>query len=264
MKRVLLTSNGDDLSLNLALSLLKNGCRVVLAGNKIQLSNSFKKVNGLDGDENTQKGITVVDLDENGNESTVNEVICNSWKIMGQIDALVHCYGYEGDLTTPLDLSERELDKILKFNFKLTWMVCKALGRQMREHKSGGSFILLTSIIGTERGLYPGSAAYGSCLAAENHLARALALELGKYHIRVNAVARGLHDSDAFVKKNSETKNVKSLKGAVPLQRWLDVKNDLASLIFYLVDDDSSFITGTVIFADGGQSIVRPRMRSYM
>jgi len=271
-KKVLLTSNGDEVSFNLALNLVKNGCRLVVAGNASQLfrnaAESLMNCVAVDegSDRKTEKVVQVVEMDLNGNasEAIVDEAVDRAWHLLGQIDALVNCYAYEGDITPPLDLTEEELDKILRDNLKVTWLVCKAAGKRMRDYGIGGSFILLTSIIGTERGLYPGSAAYGSCLAGVNHLSRALAMELGKYKIRVNAVARGLHKSDAFIKTVSEEKQQKSVKDIVPLQRWLDVQNDLTSMVSYLVSDDSSFTTGIVIFVDGGQSIVRPRMRSYM
>eukprot|EP01018_Ginkgo_biloba_P003292 Gb_27390 [translate_table: standard] len=265
-KRVLVTSNGDEVSFNLALNLVRTGCRLVLAGNGSQLGIAAERImNSMDeGGERRAENVEVIDLNVNGSEQTVDGAVDRAWQSLGAIDAFVSCHTYEGDLTMPLDLHEEEFDKILGVNLKGTWIVCKAVGKRMRDYGIGGSFIFVTSIIGTERGLYPGAAAYGSCLAGVHHLARALAMELGKYKIRVNAVARGLHNLDAFPSTVSEEKREEKAKDIVPLQRWLDVKNDLASTVLYLVGDDSSFMTGTVIFVDGGQSIVRPRMRSYM
>ena len=90
------------------------------------------------------------------------------------------------------------------------------------------------------------------------------ALEIGKHKIRVNAIARGLHLHDEFPLSVGKDRAEKLVKEAVPLQRWLDVKNDLASTVIYLISDGSRYMTGTTIFVDGAQSIVRPRMRSYM
>lgn len=71
-----------------------------------------------------------------------------------------------------LQLAEDEFKKIVKINFMAPWYLLKAVGRKMRDHGSGGSVILLTSIIGAERGLYPGAAAYASCLAGLQQLVR--------------------------------------------------------------------------------------------
>ncbi|KAL2611463.1 hypothetical protein R1flu_023155 [Riccia fluitans] len=71
----------------------------------------------------------------------------------------------------------------------------------MRETEKG-SIIFITSISGTERGIYPGVSMYGTSIAAIHHLTKMMAMELGKYGIRVNAVSCGLTISnDLFESK---------------------------------------------------------------
>lgn len=89
-------------------------------------------------------------------------------------------------------------------------------------------------------------------------------MEIGKYQIRVNAIARGLHLQDEFPLSVGRERAEKLVKEAAPLERWLDVKNDLASTVIYLISDGSCYMTGTTIYVDGAQSITRPRMRSFM
>lgn len=89
-------------------------------------------------------------------------------------------------------------------------------------------------------------------------------MELGKHKIRVNAVCRGLHLGDKFPLSVGEEKAEKATGEVMPLRRWLDPDKDLASTVLYLVGDDSRFMTGTTIYVDGAQSIVRPRMRSFL
>lgn len=72
----------------------------------------------------------------------------------------------------PLELAENEFKKIVKINFMAAWFLLKAVSRRMRDSKSGGSIVFLTSIMGAERGIYPGSAAYGSSLAGVQQLVR--------------------------------------------------------------------------------------------
>lgn len=90
------------------------------------------------------------------------------------------------------------------------------------------------------------------------------ALEIGKYQIRVNAIARGLHLEDEFPLSVGKERAEKLVNDANPLRRWLDVENDIASTVIYLISDGARYMTGTTIFVDGGQSLVRPRMKSYM
>lgn len=89
-------------------------------------------------------------------------------------------------------------------------------------------------------------------------------MEVGKHQIRVNGIARGLHLNDEFPSSVGKERAEKLVNEAAPLQRWLDVKDDLASTVIYLISDGARFMTGTTIFVDGAQSLARPRMRSFM
>ncbi|CAL5370286.1 unnamed protein product [Camellia sinensis] len=261
-KKVLLTSNGDDVSLNIAHHLAKRGCRLVLMGNEYSLRSAAEKTMGS---LNGVVGIEFVNLDaEEEREAVFDEAVNKACKFLGNLDAFVHCYAYEGKMQDPLQLAEDEFRKIVKINFMAAWYLLKAVDRRMRDHKSGGSIVFLTSIIGAKRGLYPGSAAYGSCLAGLQQLVRTSAMEIGKYQIRVNGIARGLHLDDEFPLSVGKERAEKLVKEVAPLSRWLDVKNDLASTVIYLISDGSRYMTGSTIFVDGAQSIVRPRMRSFM
>ncbi|CAA3003023.1 Hypothetical predicted protein [Olea europaea subsp. europaea] len=106
-------------------------------------------------------------------------------------------------------------------------------------------------------------ASTNKCLV-ENDVFKAAAMEIGKYQIRVNAIARGLHLNDEFPVSVGKERAEKLVEEAAPLHRWLDVEKDLASTVIYLISNGSCYLTGTTIFVDGAQSLVRPRMRSYM
>lgn len=97
-----------------------------------------------------------------------------------------------------------------------------------------------------------------------NHDIQNSALEIGKYKIRVNAIARGLHLHDEYPLSVGKERAEKLVKEAAPLNRWLDVEKDLVSSVLYLITDGSRYMTGTTIYVDGAQSLVRPRMKSYM
>ncbi|XP_045808718.1 3-oxoacyl-[acyl-carrier-protein] reductase FabG [Trifolium pratense] len=261
-KTVLLTSNGDDISYGIAFHLAKQGCRLVLMGDATNLKSVARKITDSVTDS---VFVEVVELDmENENESVFHHAVDKACKILGKLDAFVNCYSYEGKMQDHLELSESEYKKIAKINFMAPWFLLKAVGQRMRKFNTGGSIVFMTSIMGSERGLYPGAAAYASALAGVQQLVRASAMEIGKYKIRVNAIARGLHLEDEFPLSVGRERAEKLVKEAAPLERWLDVKNDLASTVIYLISDGSCYMTGTTIYVDGAQSITRPRMRSFM
>ncbi|GMI86849.1 hypothetical protein like AT3G01980 [Hibiscus trionum] len=257
-KNVLITSNGDEISVNIALHLAKRGCRLVLMGKECSLMSAREKIMG-------SVPVEVIGLDmEDEREGVFDDAVDKAWKAVGHLDALLNCYAYEGKMQDHLQLAEEEFRKIVKINFMAPWYLLQAVGRRMRDRKSGGSIVFMTTLLGAERGLYQGGAAYGSCLAGVQQLVRISALEIGKHKIRVNAIARGLHLEDEFPKAVGKDRAEKLVKEAVPWQRWLDVNNDLASTVIYLISDGSRYMTGTTVFVDGAQSVVRPRMRSYM
>ncbi|KAF3779529.1 Levodione reductase [Nymphaea thermarum] len=260
-KRVLLTSNGDSVSRGIAYYLAKYGCRLVLMGDQGVLSQMAATITN---DLKRTGAIQVVHLDmEDGREAVFDGAVDRAWNCFGQLDAFVNCYSYEGKIQEILKLSEEEFKKISAINFSAPWFLLKAVSKRIQTSNLGGSVVFLTSIVGAERGLYPGAAAYGSCLAGIHQLVKASALELGKYKIRVNAITRGLHPHDEYIVTEKEKKG-KTAKDLMPLQRWLDAENDLGSTVLYLVSDDSRYMTGSINFVDGGQSIVRPRMRSFI
>jgi len=77
-----------------------------------------------------------------------------------------------GKIQDHLELAESEYKKIVKINFMAAWFLLKAVGQRMRNFNKGGSIVFITSIMGSERGLYPGAAAYASALAAVQQLVR--------------------------------------------------------------------------------------------
>ncbi|XP_044431960.1 4-formylbenzenesulfonate dehydrogenase TsaC1/TsaC2, partial [Triticum aestivum] len=266
-KQVLLACNGggDAVSRGVAVGLARHGCRLVLVGDEGALAATAEEAR-----RSAAQGaaaIAVVGLDLAAcDEAAVGAAVDAAWRCFGDggLHALVNCCSFEGEVQDCLSVTEDEYNKTMKVNVITPWLLIKAIAKRFRDAQSGGSVVCLTQIIGAERGLYPGAAAYGTSLGAVHQLVRLSAMELGKHKIRVNAVCRGLHLGDKFPLSVGEEKAEKATGEVMPLRRWLDPDKDLASTVLYLVGDDSRFMTGTTIYVDGAQSIVRPRMRSFL
>ncbi|ERN09909.1 hypothetical protein AMTR_s00013p00163800 [Amborella trichopoda] len=171
-RSVLLVSNGDAVSSNIALALAQNGSRLVLMGDENRLREVAGKIANsvMDGGR-----VEVIQLDMNEERERVfDEAVDKAWKCHGKLDAFVNCYTYEGKLSEPQHLPEDEFGRIVRMNYMSAWFLLKAVSKRMQHF--GGSIVLMISIIGMERGLYPGAAAYGSSLAAVNHLVRVLTM----------------------------------------------------------------------------------------
>ncbi|XP_068324374.1 uncharacterized protein [Pyrus communis] len=93
-KKVLLTSNGDEISQSIAFSLAQRGCRLVLMGKESCLRGIVQKITGpLEG---AVAPVEVVDVDmEDEREGTFDEAVEKACNILGNLDAFVHCYTYE-------------------------------------------------------------------------------------------------------------------------------------------------------------------------
>ncbi|XP_031263847.1 uncharacterized protein LOC116122067 [Pistacia vera] len=170
VKKVLLTSDGDEISRNIAFHLAKRGCRLVLMGNEKRLQSVAEKIKSL---LKVVEAVEVVGVDmEDERETSFDEAVNKACRILGNFDAFVHCYTYEGKMQDPLQLTEEEFRKLVRINFVASWFLLKSVGRRMRDNNAGGSIVFLTSIMGAARGIYPGAAAYGACSAGVQQLAR--------------------------------------------------------------------------------------------
>lgn len=126
------------------------------------------------------------------------------------------------------------------------------LGRPHLARSGGGSVVLVSSIAGQFGNRLIG--AYGLSKAAENQLVRNLALEFGGDGIRVNAVAPGLVRTDFAQALLENESMVKYFEKTTPLGRLAEPE-DIGRVIAFLAGDDSRWLSGQVLTADGGLSV---------
>ncbi|CAN8256254.1 unnamed protein product [Cochlearia groenlandica] len=261
-KKVLMTSNGDNISHSIAFHLAKHGCRLVLMGKESSLRSMVDNI------RDTIEGsypIELIEIDmEADSEEYFNVSVHKASSLLGNFDAFINCYIYHGKTQDMLQVSEEEFKKTTKININATWFLMKAVANKMKEHGTGGSIVLMSTIASAERGLYPGSVVYNTASAGIHQLVRASALSLGKHKIRVNMVTRGLHLEDEFLVSLGRDRALKRMSDGAPLGEWLNPEEDLYSTVIYLISNGSKFMTGTSVVVDGGQSLVGPRLRSFM
>jgi len=128
--------------------------------------------------------------------------------------------------------------------------------------KQGGSIVITSSINGTRSFRKVGATAYACSKAAQVAFAKMLALELAPSHIRVNVICPGgvlTAINQSTVKRHLERIPVEpdALKDMIPLtDNTAGSSEEVAQLVLFLVSDDSSFITGTEVWIDGGGSLI--------
>jgi len=147
-------------------------------------------------------------------------------------------------------ITEELYDSIFDVNVKgVLFTVQKALSLI----PEGGSIILNASIVGS-KGL-PANSVYSATKAAVRSFARTWTTDLKDRHIRVNVVSPGTTDtpglSELFGSSEAGQQRLKMISSSVPLGRLAKPK-EIARAVVFLASDDSSYITGTELFVDGG------------
>lgn len=181
----------------------------------------------------------------------------------GKIDILVNCAGIRGTVGVPIvEGEEKEWRQLFDVNTIGPFIISKAVAKDMIRRNEGGKIVHIASAAGKIGA--PGSAAYAASKWAVIGLVESLALELAPHKINVNAINPGffttnLRDDDAVTKSKKAGISVeafredeyKKLITMVPLGRMGRVE-DIANLIFFLVSDQSDYMTGQAINITGG------------
>jgi NAD(P)-dependent dehydrogenase (short-subunit alcohol dehydrogenase family) len=154
---------------------------------------------------------------------------------------------YYGPLT---GIGDDAFDKIFANNLKsVLWLA----GMTLPLMHQGGSFTLVGSIGGLIANTVIG--AYGMSKAAGHHLVRNLAAEWGPKNVRVNAIAPGLIKTEFARALWEDEKRAAERVSNTPLRR-LGEPRDIGGIAVFLASDAAAFITGQVIVADGGVTIL--------
>jgi NAD(P)-dependent dehydrogenase (short-subunit alcohol dehydrogenase family) len=154
-----------------------------------------------------------------------------------------------------LEIAEEEFDCIISLNLKGTFLLIKAVARGMAERERG-SIVVFSSIRSAV--VEPGQGIYAATKAGITQMVRTLAAELGPKGVRVNAIAPGVVETPltAQIKNHPEWYQAYAQKSA--LKRWAQPQEIVGAVIF-LASEASSYITGSLMFVDGGWTAIDGR-----
>lgn len=186
-----------------------------------------------------------------GRKEDVKALVDGAIAHYGHIDVLI-CNAAINPVYGPLsELTDEVWDKIMVANVKSSHWMCDMVLPGMAE-RGGGSVILLSSIAALRGTTTIGC--YGISKAAEAALARNLALEWGPKGIRVNSIAPGLIETD-FAKALIEDPDRRArVEARNPLRR-VGRADEIAGVALFLGSELSSYVTGQMIVADGGDTV---------
>jgi len=173
-------------------------------------------------------------------------------KRFGGIDVLVNNAALYGSLTfAPFDqLDEDEWDAVMNVNVKGIWQCCKAVLPAMKD-RGAGSIVNISSLAATYG--MPNGLHYTASKAAVIGVTRGLARELGRYNIRVNAVAPNVVNTEATseVFGDKQDKVIDVTLAQQSIRKPLETE-DIVGAVLYLSSDHSKLTTGQTIMVDGG------------
>ncbi len=178
----------------------------------------------------------------------VNSLVKAAVDKFGKIDVMVNNAGI-GGLTELANMPDEEWDKVLAVNLNGVFYGVRAAGKYMKENNIKGSIINMASILGAVG--FRNAGAYCAAKGGVNQLTRTAALELAPNCVRVNSIA------PAFIKTPMtqgcrEDKGLNDLiTGATPMGCFGE-PDDIAWAAVYLASDEAKFVTGSVLYVDGG------------
>ena len=166
---------------------------------------------------------------------------------LGAVTVVVNNSGVAG-AERALEVDEAGWDRVLDTNLKGAWRVAQSAAKAMVAAESGGSIINVASILAFR--VAGGVSPYAASKAGLVQLTRALALELARYRIRVNAIAPGYISTEMNREFFSSPQGEAMIK-RIPQRRAGDPR-DLDGALLLLASDASAYMTGSTVVVDGG------------
>ena len=240
-KVALVTGGGRGLGRGMALALAAAGADVAVAARtREQLEATAAEIERL----GRRALYVVADVRDPGSVSAMVRAVVAE---LGGLDVLVNAAGVNRRIPS-LEVTPEAWDEIVDTNLKGIFFASQAAARAMRE-RGGGKIINIASLA-SEIGL-PRRAPYTAAKAGVLGLTRALAVEWAPYNIQVNAIGPGYFRTEMTEPLFQDREWLKGLLARIPSGR-AGVPQDLAGAVVFLASRASDYITGQIVYVDGG------------
>ena len=248
-KVAIVTGSGSGIGRATALRLAKEGAAVIVCDvNQEGIDETVKEV--------SEGGGKAIGVPGNvADRADAQKIVAAALDQFGRLDILINNAGITRDaLTVRVKdgeiklMSEEQWDAVLNVNLKGTWLMAQAAAVPMIQQKSGR--VVNTASISAEGNI--GQANYSASKAGVIGLTRTLALEWARFNINVNCVAPGGVHTPMTATIPEQIRA--TLMDRIPFKRWAD-PGEIAAVHTFLASDDASYITGQVIFVDGGVTL---------
>lgn len=243
-KVALVTGASSGLGHHFAQTLASHGATVIVAARRAErLSKLVEAINS--------KGGQAIALPcDVTNTASIKDCVEQSIAQAGGIDILVNNAGI-ADPAPALETTESQWNATIDTNLNGAWHMAQHVAKSMVAARKGGSIINIASILGLR--VATALPAYVAAKAGLIHLTKALALEWARANIRVNAIAPGY----ILTEINQDWFATEAGQAAIKRipQRRIGSPSDLDGPLLLLASDASSYMTGSIIVADGGHAV---------
>lgn len=254
-KTALVTGAGSGIGRAAAKLLAHSGARVALLGRtESELARVMSDIGG------TAAGHLMFpsDVTDETEMKEVFEEIAAKW---GELQIVVANAGINGVWAPLEEISLEDWNQTLGINLTGTFLTVRGAFPLLK--KRGGSVVIVSSVNGNRMFSNTGATAYSCSKAAQTAFAKMTALEFAKDHIRVNVICPGsietnIDDSTDSRDLDSVRPKVEFPDGEVPLTGGSPgTAGQVAQLVWFLASDASNHISGTEIYIDGAQSLLK-------
>jgi NAD(P)-dependent dehydrogenase (short-subunit alcohol dehydrogenase family) len=222
--------------------LAAHGAGVILAARRIERLRALQKEIEKQGGHASALELDVCD------PNALSSAFDHAEEQFGAVSCLVNNAGIV-KTGRALELSPEDWQRVLATNLDAVWRLSQEAGRRMVKARRAGTIINIASILGMR--VAPGEAAYSVAKAGVIQITRALAVELARYNIRVNAIAPG------YILSEMTEDYLKSAKGeamikSIPQRRYGEPSDLDGTLLLLASNKASGFMTGSTVVVDGG------------
>jgi NAD(P)-dependent dehydrogenase (short-subunit alcohol dehydrogenase family) len=168
----------------------------------------------------------------------------------GSLHGLINCAGIKG-VGSVLDFDPANWETVISVNLTGTFNMCQAFSKAVKEDKTSRAIVNISSGAGVLG--VPNRLAYVASKFGVSGITRSMAPELGPHGIRVNAIAPGMTKTPFTEYMFQDPEAVKRIQAAHPIGRAGEPE-EIAAVIVFLLTDDASFMTGSIVSVDGGQT----------
>ncbi len=241
-KVAIVTGAGSGNGRGIALRLAEEGAKVVIVDvSETGAGETAAMIEAMGGQ-------TLVARADVSQRQQVEAMVKTTLERFGQVDILVNNAGVE-TMRPFLELPEAEWDHVLAVNLKGPFLCSQTVAREMVQVGRRGKIVNIASICSAIA--LTGEAHYIASKGGLLMLTKAMALDLAPYNINVNAIGPGVIETAMTANSLSNPARVEMFLNHIPLKR-IGQPRDVANAVLFLVSAEADYITGTILYVDGG------------